>query len=69
MNRKKDENELAKSLIDSIIEETESDDFVEMKKAKAGRVGGKKRAANLTPEERSESARKAAQSRWKKSES
>jgi hypothetical protein len=32
----------------------------------AGRKGGKKRAQNLTPEERRESARKAAQARWAK---
>jgi len=34
---------------------------------KGGLAGGKARAAKLTPEERSESARKAAQVRWKKS--
>lgn len=33
---------------------------------KGGRVGGKARAAKLTPEERSEISRKAANSRWKK---
>jgi hypothetical protein len=72
MTKKKDENELAKSIIDTIIGETESENWcgtLEPKKAKAGRIGGKKRAANLTTEERSESARKAAQSRWNKSES
>ena len=31
-----------------------------------GRKGGKKRAANLSPERRAEIARKAAESRWKK---
>lgn len=31
---------------------------------KAGREGGAKRAANLTPEERSAIAKKAAESRW-----
>ncbi len=40
-------------------------------KAAAGRVGGlkggKARAAKMTPEERAESARKAAQARWKRS--
>jgi hypothetical protein len=34
---------------------------------KGGAVGGKARAAKLTPEERRESARKAAHARWKKS--
>lgn len=32
-----------------------------------GRKGGAARAAKMTPEERAESARKAAQARWKKS--
>ncbi len=32
--------------------------------ARGGRIGGKKRAANLTPEQRRESARKAARARW-----
>ena len=31
-----------------------------------GRVGGKTRARNLTPEERSEGARRAVQARWAK---
>jgi hypothetical protein len=30
-----------------------------------GRKGGKARAANMTPEQRSEAARRAAQARWK----
>jgi hypothetical protein len=34
-----------------------------------GRIGGEKRAANLTAEERSEQARKAVQSRWAKEKS
>jgi hypothetical protein len=29
-----------------------------------GRLGGQKRAKNLTPEQRSEGAKKAAQARW-----
>lgn len=33
---------------------------------KGGLVGGKKRAANMTPEQRSEAARKAAAARWAK---
>jgi hypothetical protein len=32
---------------------------------KWGKVGGKKRAAKLTPKQRSESARKAGKNRWK----
>jgi hypothetical protein len=34
---------------------------------KGGRIGGRVRAANMTPEERSASARKAAQARWSRS--
>jgi len=33
---------------------------------KKGRIGGKKRAANLSPEQRSEQARRAVQARWAK---
>ena len=32
--------------------------------AKFGKQGGKKRAANMTPEQRSEVARRASQARW-----
>jgi len=39
--------------------------FVKMGR-KGGKLGGSVRAANLTPEERSESARKAVQARWAK---
>ena len=35
-------------------------------RAKGGRKGGKRRAAKLTPQERSEIARAAAAARWKK---
>jgi hypothetical protein len=65
----KDENTLAKSIIDDIIAETEAGDFEETPKAKAGRLGGKATAAKLTPEKRSENARKAARNRWKNSQS
>jgi general stress protein YciG len=34
--------------------------------AKFGKQGGKKRAKNMTPEERKEASRKAAQARWGK---
>jgi hypothetical protein len=33
---------------------------------KGGKIGGKKRAEKLTPERRSEIAKKAAQARWEK---
>jgi hypothetical protein len=41
------------------------DYFVKMGK-KGGALGGHARAANMSAEERSESARKAVQARWKK---
>jgi len=69
MNKKKDENQLAKSIIDDIIEETESEDWEETESQKIARQGGKARAAKLTSAERSEIAKKAAQSRWKQSDS
>ena len=65
MNKKKDENQLAKSVIDDLIEWTESDDFEETESQKIASQGGKARAAKLTSTERSEIAKKAAQSRWK----
>jgi hypothetical protein len=34
--------------------------------ARGGRIGGRRRAANLTAEQRRESARKAARARWAK---
>jgi hypothetical protein len=39
--------------------------FVKMGK-KGGKLGGPIRAANMTPEERSESARRAVEARWAK---
>ncbi len=60
---RKDEIELAKSIFDEIVEETESEDWNKPKSATAQK-GGKVRAAKLTPAERSAIAKKAAQSRW-----
>jgi hypothetical protein len=64
MNKKKDENQLAKSVIDDIIGWTESDDFIETERKQIARKAGKARADKLTAEQRSEIAKKAAQSRW-----
>jgi len=58
-----DEVELAKSIFDEIVEETESEDWNKPVNA-AAQKGGKVRAAKLTPAERSAIAKKAAQSRW-----
>jgi len=64
MPKGKDENQLAKSIIDDIIEETESADWNKPIN-KIAQKGGKARAAKLTPAERSAIAKKAAQTRWK----
>jgi hypothetical protein len=47
------------------IEDTEDEPGKEYAR-KGGRKGGKARAATLTPEQRSEIARKAALSRWRR---
>ncbi|MGB7210749.1 MAG: hypothetical protein WBD27_18990 [Pyrinomonadaceae bacterium] len=72
----KDENQLAKSIVDEIIKETKSDGWCTTLHKKnpaavalgklGGLKGGKARAAALTPERRREIAQKAAKSRWKK---
>ncbi len=63
-SKQKDVIELAKSVFDEIVAETESEDWNKPKSASAQK-GGKVRAAKLTPAERSAIAKKAAQSRWK----
>lgn len=73
----KDENELAKSLIDEIIAETEKEDTTELARPEknpaavalgrlGGLKGGKARAEKLTAKERSEIAKSAAKARWDK---
>lgn len=67
----KDLNQLAKSIVDQATgnEDTPKEDEGKNKAAvELGRLGGLKggaaRAASLTPEQRKEIARKAAQKRW-----
>jgi hypothetical protein len=67
MPKRKDEIELAKSIFDEIVEETESEDW-DKPKSETAQKGGKIRAAKLTPAERSAIAKKAAQTRWKNAE-
>ena len=71
----KDENQLAKSIIDEIILETEgTSDIISSGKNPAavmlgrlgGKIGGRVRAERLSDERKSEIARKAAQTRWAK---
>lgn len=69
-NRKLDLNQLAKRLVDESTggapkpTEREKDPAAVALGRKGGLVGGKARAAKLTPEQRSEIAKKAAGARW-----
>lgn len=72
--RPRDPNQLGKLIVDLATGEAKDPDPDEGKSAaavelgrKGGLKGGKARAAKMTPEERSESARRAAQARWKAS--
>lgn len=62
-NSRKDEIELAKSIFDEIVEETESEDWNKPVN-KTAQKGGKARAAKLTSNERREIAKIAAKVRW-----
>jgi hypothetical protein len=71
--RPRDLNELAKALVAEATGETPPEEPTPEKNQAAvelGRLGGKKggkaRAEKLTPEQRSEIARKAARARWSK---
>lgn len=71
--RSRDPNELAKQLVDEATGEQPKYDPDEGKDPaavalgrKGGLKGGKARAAKMTPEERSEAARRAAKKRWSK---
>ena len=70
--RPKDSNQLAKSIVDIATGESKETELnADGKNAaavalgrKGGLKGGKARAASLTPEKRSEIAKKAAKARW-----
>lgn len=68
--RPRDPNQLAKMIVDIATGETNDTLPTSSPMANLGRTGGesggKARAASLTPERRSEIAKQAAQSRWKK---
>ena len=68
--RPRDPNQLAKLIVDIAAGDEVEAINEESAAAKAGRLGGAKggtvRAASLTPEQRSEIAKKAAQARWAK---
>ncbi|MEA2370993.1 MAG: hypothetical protein QOH12_1387 [Solirubrobacteraceae bacterium] len=73
--RPRDLNQLAARLVDEATGNAPEPEPVPEKSAAAvelgrrgGLKGGKARAAKMTPEERSESARRAAAARWKRDE-
>jgi hypothetical protein len=64
-----DLNRLAASIVDEATMETKGDEKDPAAVAlgrKGGKKGGKARAAKLTPEQRSEAAKKAADARWQR---
>ena len=71
----RDPNQRAKAVVDLATGQREPDpvptkDPAAIARGKLGGViGGARRAANMTPEQRSESARKAAIARWQKERS
>lgn len=74
--RPRDVNELASRLVDEATGEAPKYDPAEGKNPAAvelgrrgGLKGGKARAAKMSPEQRSEAARKAAAARWRQSDS
>ena len=74
--RPRDVNELAAQIVDEATSEEPLPDPDEGKDPaavalgrKGGLKGGKARAAKMTPEQRSEAARRAAKARWRKDQS
>jgi hypothetical protein len=69
----RDPNRNAKAVVDFATRQRDPDDAPRPKNPAAvelgrmgGKIGGKRRAAKMTPEQRSDSARKAALARWAK---
>ena len=67
----RDPNQLAKAVVDFATGQREPDPPARVKNPAAvelgrlgGKIGGKVRAANMTPEQRADSALKAALARW-----
>lgn len=63
--RPRDPNQLAKSIVGIATGEVEDRESSPIR-AKAGAKGGKARASHLTPVQRADAARLAAQARWRK---
>ncbi len=74
--RSRDINEIARQIVDEATDEnppvvmsTEAKNSAAVELGRLGGLkGGKARAAKMTPEERTEAARKAAKARWAKSD-
>jgi hypothetical protein len=67
-NPSQDINLMASHIVEKATQEPSQEDISRIMShigRKGGLVGGKARAASLTPEERKKIARKAAQTRWK----
>lgn len=65
--RPRDLNQWAKRMVDLATgDEAEEENATVVRARKGGEVGGRARAKALTPEQRSEIARAAAEARWKK---
>lgn len=64
--RPRDTNQLAKFVVDVATGEAENDFDKNPNQRKGGKLGGRIRAQKLSPEQRSEIARAAALTRWKK---
>lgn len=75
--RSSDENEIAFQLVQRATQEPESNQpntqvpanisaYMAQIGSKGGKIGGKRRLKTMTPEQRSEIAKKAAKKRWKK---
>jgi len=75
--RPTDPNQLAKWIVDQSTDQPPAavpvpkslSSYMSAMGRKGGKIGGKKRLVTMTPERRREVALKAAQARWKKSES
>ncbi|TNE40042.1 MAG: hypothetical protein EP347_04185 [Alphaproteobacteria bacterium] len=65
--RPRDSNQLAKRVVDIATGE-ESEESVNLARSKAGKKGAKSRTKALTPEQRADIARIAANARWSKKE-
>ena len=64
--KRQDVAELARSIVEQATEQPIKNPAAVALGRLGGKKGGKARAERMTPEQRSESARKAAQARWRR---